>query len=149
MTNHEVIDGLIIDLRLEHLVSWAFFGGATPEEYDRVFNEVVREFLNGTMPFVKASEIMEYGSNPQLALNLMASLSLDFRVSHRHNTDWPIGVFEAMQDAAIAVCVSRGDEEWAAMAPGYTFNQAVVGSVVEYIREMTIEQLNQNEFVFH
>lgn len=149
MAHHEIHDGLLIDIRIEYLIVWAFRGGATSEEYDRVFNEVLREFINASLPYVKASEYLKVDADPIHALDLMQTLSLDFRVTHRNSADWPLGGFEVMPDAQIAVSASYGDEEWTHFSPGYTFSQAAVNCVVEYIRDISIDQLNQHELTFH
>jgi hypothetical protein len=145
----EVHAGKITDMRIENLLMLVHAERWDEPHLDTLFNEVVADFISRDTPFLIISAAADRDASAS-AVHIMELLELDFRVIYRTSYEWPVGGFDYMPHAFIAVCIThRKGEASTYWNPARTINQAVIGAVLQYCRELSWENENQGNLNLH
>ena len=145
---HEIHDGMIVDMRIEYLLSWTLGDQPKSKDFSDLFTVIVREYINSAAPYIVASAAFGVG-HQYSAVMLLQMLRLEFRVAFSKGHDWPDGGFPHMPEAKCAVSLSHGEETWTEYSPGRTINQAAIAAIVQLARDIATERLNEPELTFH
>lgn len=142
----EYDDGFLRDSLIEELLGHIIQENWATPNFDAVFTRVVREHINEDSPHLVAS----FAGKDQVgasAFNYLALFQMDFDVIFPSSGSWP--GFSWMPKATCAVRVSYADgSEMTDWCPGNSINQAVLGSMIQYCREVSLAYYNQHHLDF-
>ena len=139
-----LIDGKITDMRIENLLDCLIHGRWREPDLDRLFNEIVREFVHPSAPALKVSKLGSFDGNT--ALSYLLLLKLEFSITYPGCLQWP-GDFEYMPDAVCAMSIfyplRKGEST--DYIGGRNLSHAAVCAIVQFAREQSLEIYNQGK----
>lgn len=141
----EVHDGKLTDMRIEGIIDCIHREMWSAPDFDTLFNEIVREFVDPHVPpfkAVRAAQLEhEYG-----AVGYLMLMRLDFTVTNVGSANWP-GRFDYKPDATCAVSIHyRHDPDATTQySPGRTLTHAILCAIMQYARERSATIYNQGE----
>ena len=139
----EQIDGEHTDMLIEELLQAVQSADYSHPNFDGHFTSIVRRYIHEGCPDLMVSR----SAGDRLTMgpvHYLTMLCLDFQVIAKDGPNWPAGGFENCAGATCAVSVFHDDGDtitgwW----PGSNINQAALGAILQYAREVAHEHYNQ------
>ena len=138
-------NGAFQDERIERLMAYTLAGRIQHGDYDTLLHEVLCDFIDEDLPIFYASKTLPHDAT---VLTYISGIGLDYTVTNVHGPLWP-GAFQQAPAHTVAVSIAYpgdpDDEEvvYAAYAPGANLNLAALGGLLQFVREIAAEELNQ------
>lgn len=142
----ELHDGQLVDMRIEAMIRSIQLGEWDDPYFDKLFNELVREFINPDAPALKASMAGRYGGVAYSMVGYLHLMRLEFSVTFLGANNWP-GDFDYMPEASCAISLHYPHDQANATSyvPGCSINQAILNAVMQYTRERSQTLNGQGE----
>ncbi len=143
---HELRGGKKIDMRIETIMDYIVRNRWDAEDFDKLFNEIIREFIRPGIDELHPSRLDRRSLTDAGSVAMLMYLRLEFAVTYPEALNWP-GSFDHMPDALCAISIFHlhDEDDSTCYSPGRTFNQAVLLALMQYARERSIEIYNQGE----
>jgi hypothetical protein len=141
----KLVDDQVIDARIEEMLSCVIQEAFDDPTFDLLFQEIISEYLQ-LSPLYNVSLAMNINVNFTL---LPLAMGFDMLAITPKSHQWPVGDFDFMPDAIVAVALvyERG-EKVTSLFPGRNINAAIVGALLQLAREKASLINDEPEFRF-
>jgi hypothetical protein len=146
--NVEKINGIYTDMLIEQLISYVWNNEYDDPSFDEAFNVILKRYISEDAPYLCAAYA---GKRREQAgsVHFLMVFGMDFDVINATGARWPKNGFENMPDATCAVCIAYANgEEQTDFFPGVSINQAALGALLQYTREIALGFYNQPDLDF-
>jgi hypothetical protein len=139
----EEIDGRQTDMIIESLLSAVLREDYSHKNFDGHYTSVVRHYINEECPDLLVSRAAKDRLNLG-PIHYLTMLRLDYQVITKDGPHWPEGGFASAPDAYVALSIFYPNGEDASnWWPGRDLNQAALGAILQYAREIADDHYNQ------
>ena len=140
-----MLDGEVTDAIIERLLTSIYSDDYDAADFDENYTKIVRAHINEECPYLMAGHAGKDRVNTG-AVHYLVMLQLSFTVITPASIEWPIGGFDFMPDATVALSIHYSDEDsMVGYTPGVSINQAALASIIQLCREVSIAHYNQPE----
>lgn len=133
-----VSDGVLRDARIETMLMLIEQEDASDPSFDKLFNELMNEFVVLDAPLFKFSEILD--KSDAIGITYLVLLGLDFEVCTPESARWPDFEQKGNFVCAVSIYYPGHDDDTGVICsdfvPGKTINAAVAAALLQYAREV-------------
>jgi hypothetical protein len=137
-----VADGTLRDARIETMLMLIEQNDASDPAFDKLFNELMHEFVSTDAPLFRFSEIID--RSDAVGITYLVLLGVDFEVCTPESARWPDFDQDGDFVCAVSIYYPGYDDETGIMCtdfmPGRTINAAVALALLQFAREVNEER---------
>jgi len=138
-------DGEVTDMLIESILSLIYEEDYGAALFNETYTGIVRTYIDANCPDLLASVAGRDRVNAG-AVHYLSMLRLDYMVICKGGPNWPVGGFDFMPNANIAVSIHHPDGETVYhYAPGTNLNQASLACIIQTARQIAQDHYNQPE----